>query len=569
MVMKNIRYKWVVLIILLLVGYLGFMGLGHVYFWDDESLVGITAKSFLETGKFSAWDGVNLYAYRNGGMATDDLQINTPPLDVWVCALSYKLLGVSVITSRLLFVFAGLMALLFFALILDSEFPDEDSLKIFMLLSVGFSTLFLLNIRQCRYNALAMMSSLGCFYFYLQSLKGKTAWPFIGMGLMAAILFYANSMLCAGFLVSLGLMHLVYHRREYSAFHWKAVTIAIFGFLALTVPYAVAHRIWNRHDFDFIYRDPLVLRKIKLMFAYLRDMNLINALPWMLVAVLGFMIWKDKKNVPELDKIQRWVFLAVVNNLMIALLSPQPTNEPGYSDVRYLIVAYALLMGISGYILWLVYRKNNLAGCILLVLYIFTTFFTVIPFAKKLKITPYDLELKWLFPSYLAEIHTPYPVGYPVVADYLLKNVKPGEMVMIWPEHATYPIRYITDKKILFGCSLNQYTHLDQDKMRKLSPRIFLEDNYPDWFVAFGRFGNASYLLGSFQREHWEGENSVKYGYMMVKYIDYYWDQTQRPEIYWHHFGPKQDFSQEDEGIYIYKRFTLSVDSTLLKESKP
>lgn len=560
--MKKIRFIWIALGIGLLCTYLGFKGLGNAYFWDDESLVGITATNLLETGKMAAWDGVNLYSYRNGGMVTDDLRMNTPPLDVWVCALSFKIMGPSVLSGRLPFVLAGLLALMFFFLILEKEFPQQDSLKVYMLVSFAFSTLFLLNIRQCRYNSFAMMSSLGCFYFYLRTLDAKKIWPFAGMALMGVLLFYANSMFCAAFLVSLGMMHLIFHRREYSVFQWKAISLAIAGFLALTVPYALYYKIWIRHDFDFIYADSSLIRKCKLIFWYLRDMNLINALPWMFLVLLGILKGREKTALPHGNKMIQWGFIGTINILMIALISPQPTNNPGYGDVRYLMVSYAFMIGISGYILWLLYRKYPLAGHLLLVIYIFSNIFTLIPFSKQLKLIPYNLNFQWLLPAYLVEIHSEYPTGTPPVAEFLLQNVKPGEMVMSWPEHTVYPLRFITGKRIFYGCGLNQYTHLEPAKIRALDSRLLLEDNYPDWFVSYGLRNDTPSLLEMFQRTHWEGDKEIQYRYRMVKYIDYYWDQTQRPEIYWHHFGPKRDFAPVLEGIYIFQKVSLEEDQT-------
>src|SRR5208283_5559404 len=100
---SRVPVRYVLVLFFLIIIYLSFHRLGNLYYWDDEAQVGIIAKNFLSSGKLTGWDGRNLYAFSDGGALDANLRTRNPPLDILVCALSFKLLGVSNESGRLLF----------------------------------------------------------------------------------------------------------------------------------------------------------------------------------------------------------------------------------------------------------------------------------------------------------------------------------------------------------------------------------------------------------------------------------------------------------------------------------
>ncbi len=60
-------------------------------------------------------------------------------------------------------------------------------------------------------------------------------------------------------------------------------------------------------------------------------------------------------------------------------------------------------------------------------------------------------------------------------------------------------------------------------------------------------------MLKKFQRQHREGGRLVRYLYRREARLPIFWDQTQRPELFIHSFGPVHRFAP-DEAVFIYRR---------------
>jgi hypothetical protein len=107
---------------------LGLLRLDNTYFWDDEALVGIVSKNLLATGRLTGWDGRNLLAYRDGTALDANLRPINAPLDFYVAAGSFWLLGPTTWAGRFPFVLAGLASLIVFADLLRRHFGRRSSL---------------------------------------------------------------------------------------------------------------------------------------------------------------------------------------------------------------------------------------------------------------------------------------------------------------------------------------------------------------------------------------------------------------------------------------------------------
>ena len=190
--MTRKTYLITICILMVVVTYLGFKGLGSARLWDDESQVTIMAKNLNQTGELTGWDGRNLYAYRNGGALDAHLRPVNPPLDIWLDALSFKVLGMSAWSARIPFVILGLAALLFLFSILEQEFKDEYWLKLFIFIAFAFSCTYLLNIRQARYYACSLLFSVAAYDFYLR-FRTRPNWQWsLGIVICTVLSFFAN-----------------------------------------------------------------------------------------------------------------------------------------------------------------------------------------------------------------------------------------------------------------------------------------------------------------------------------------------------------------------------------------
>ena len=133
--------------IIIISAYLSLRGLSYNYFWDDEAETALFARNLLQTGRLAAWDGRNLISRRDG-IHLDRNWVNrfNSPLQFYLTAASFRLLGESTQSGRLPFVLLGLASLPFFYLILRLESEDDFNFSLIGLIILSLSPSFLLFI---------------------------------------------------------------------------------------------------------------------------------------------------------------------------------------------------------------------------------------------------------------------------------------------------------------------------------------------------------------------------------------------------------------------------------------
>jgi 4-amino-4-deoxy-L-arabinose transferase-like glycosyltransferase len=556
----NGRMKWLLLVIPVLIAcsYLSLKHLDNTYFWDDEALVGIIANNFLNTGSFTGWDGRNLFTYRNGILLDAQLRIINPPLEYLVTAGSFWLFGVSTWAGRLPFVVAGLLSVVVFALLLRHTWKKEVWLWGYTLGGLALSPALVLNIRQCRYYALALLFSLCTFAVYRLCLQTKRWRDFTAFGIFAALLFYSNYLLGIPFLLALGMIHLIFHRRAWSAMAWKKMALTMALFCLATVPYAFFYRIWERPDSPTA--EVWYLRKLTLLLWNLRDVNLIGYFPWLVAGGLTYVYLRDRKQHPTIIRTAgEWLIFSMGFLVFLALFSPQQTKIPGIADVRYLIPVLPFLTGLTGICLWGIHQRMPIVAVLLFVVSLSTNILTL---------TPFNREFRWLLPAYLKEIHQDYPTANREVARFLQRNTQQDELILTFPLHTNYPIMFYTGDKLLFCCTLDNNTRLPRERLAQLHAPLFIAQHRPDWFVAFGYSPMTVQLLAFFSQSHQDdGSHHGQEHYRLVEILDVYWDDTNRPELPWHSFGAKTDFDRRSEAVYVFKRVADGGEKHAISEA--
>lgn len=523
--------------------YLSFVHLDNTCFWDDEARAGIIGRNFLSTRRLTGWDGRNLLAYRNGTTLDENLRTVDPPLSFLVTAASFKVFGPSTWAGRIPFVIAGLTGLTIFAFLLRYDFGKDQWLWVYALGVLAFSVVFLLNIRQCRYYALSLLFSQLSFYAYRRCLAKEGIQWFIILSGSSILLFYSNFLVCAAFLLALGVYHLMFHRHDFGARGWGMLAAAVGLFALATVPYALHYSIWDRPDIPT--REVWYLRKSNLLLWNFRELNLLGCLPWTVaVSLVCFLVPCWKKQVIPRTTVQ-WAVFSLGYVFFLALLSPQPTNVDTIADVRYLLPAVPFLAGLVGAFLWFVHQRMKIVALAI---------FAIIVSSNLLTLTPFNMNFRWLLPAYVREVHTVYPTSYGAVVNFLAKNAGEDDLIYASPQYCNYPLMFYLGQKLRFCCLLDYRTPLSEETVRKLDAPLFIEEHYPDWFVAFGSHRAASQLLDYFSRRHNEDGTVTRFSYRLAKTLDVYWFDTSRPELPWHSFGPKTDFDQRVEAVYIFQR---------------
>ncbi|MDA2916238.1 glycosyltransferase family 39 protein [Nitrospinae bacterium AH_259_B05_G02_I21] len=545
---------WVAVLILVASGYLTFTGLDNTYFWDDEAEMGIVARNFLSTGQLTAWDGRNLFAPRNGKTLTRELTVNEPPLSSLVTALSFRLLGISTWAARFPFAIAGLATLFVFAMILREEFGTQSWLWVYALGSLALSVTFLLFIRQCRYYALSLLFSSLTYYAYRKCLATRHLLWFIIVGISSILLFFSNYLVGGAFLGSLTILHLVFHRKSFSIIDWGKMALSVTIFAGATVPYGVTHSIWYRPAQIMGPPEPWLARKLTVLWWNLIDIDRISALPWVTVVLLTFLLILRRER--KLGRITlEWAIVGLGNVIIVALTSPQPTNVPTVADVRYLIASLPFFAGFTGVFIWLLHQWKKPLGPVMLAALLCSNVFTINMLDNRIIGGMTIIKgARWLLPAYIREVHNNYPTSIAVASNFLNKNARQDDLVYVLPSEYNWPLLFYVGEKIKLCCFLNEKSPLSKEDMRKLQAPLFIDEHYPDWVVVFGAHPEALKMVRAFSRPHLRGLQVVNFNYQLVQTLDAYWRQTQRPELFWHSFGPKTDFDRDRLGVYIFRR---------------
>ena len=537
---------WMAVLILVASGYLTLTGLDNAYFWDDEARTANIAKNFLTSGQLTNWDGRNLIAYRRGVYLRPGLKILHMTSHFPVTALSFRLFGVSTWAARFPFAIAGLATLFVFALILKEEFGTQSWLWVYALGSLALSVTFLLFIRQSRYFALSLLFSSFSYYVYRRCLRTRHIGWFILLAISSLALFYSNFLIGGAFLTSLVILHLIFHREDFTIKEWAKLALAVGIFASIAVPYAISHPIFYRPDLGGP-PEPMIARKLMLLWWHLREIDRMYVLPWGVLALLAllFLLRRERK---LLRVALEWATLGIVNVVVIALVSYQSTISPvRHAEARFLIASLPFFAGLTGILLWFIHQWKKPLALVLFVVLICSNVFSLHLFNP-------NTGFRWLLPAYIREIHNAYPTSISVVSDYLRTNSKQDELVYAYPEYFHGPLQFYLGDRIRICCLLDEQSPLSKEDLRKLDAPLFNDEHFPDWVIMFGSPRRAFNMLHYFSRPHLQGQNIVRSKYRLAKQLDVFWKQTQRPELPWHSFGPTTDFDRRFEGVYIYRR---------------
>ena len=567
---KSPRFFWpIISAIFLCATYLTFVGLDHAYFWDDEAEVGIVAKNYLNTGQLTGWDRRNLFAYHNGTLLDQNMRPTNPPLHYFVAAAGFKLFGVSTWAGRFPFVLFGLGTLILFALILRDEFRGQPALAIYSFATLALSVGFLLHIRQCRYFALTVFFAVLTFYFYRRCLEKKNWIDFVWLGISAAIFFYAQYLLCASFLLALGLVHLVFagartarprenltddQSKSFST-RGRAVrapfVLAAGIFLIATVPYAIKYKIWFRPDLG--ETDPWLTMRPKMLWTNLTQLNELNFMPWMVFTALVFFLFRERRNDFVRRKIFPWIVFSGGYVFFLSLLTQVPKNTD-VAPNRYLFTALPFLAVMSGAAFWFLHRHAQIVGTIALAAILGTNVFGL---------APGNNEFRSLLPAYISEVHHEYPTSYRAAAEFINANCEKDANVFAYPEFCTYPLMFYCGDKVRFGCSIDVTgirsvgeipPSIPRATLDRLNAPLYFDQNFPDYFVAFGMSEDVGNLLEYFSRPHEQNGREVKFNYRPLTNLNVFAGDTSRPELTRHTFGPKTDFNRDRDSVVVFKR---------------
>lgn len=159
--------------------------------WVDEAETALLGRSILVHGVPTAFDGINLISQEIGREYGPDYVWHwTPWLEKYLAAASFAALGESTLSARLPFALLGVLAVLSMYPLARALFGDR-LVAVLAMAFLALSVPFLLHVRQCRYYAPAILSSIWVLYCFARLPDGRWR-AVLGLVLASHALFQSN-----------------------------------------------------------------------------------------------------------------------------------------------------------------------------------------------------------------------------------------------------------------------------------------------------------------------------------------------------------------------------------------
>lgn len=462
-----------VLVAVFLVGVLLlFYNFDNYYLWGDEGETAFLGKNTLKYGLPYAFDGRNLYEFRNGYALNSQFLLPLSPwLQYYVTALSFLFWGFTTFASRLPFVIAGAIGPLIQYCFVRHYFHDRK-LALITMTVMYTSVSYLLFSRQCRYYAIVMLFSALVALLYSR-FEGRRIEIILTYPLF--MLFMAsNYLVAAPFMTAMAMAFFLFDdkKKAYRFFFWPLTTAVLVEVGIILWLFSVGGP-----------NNPEVLRNIgpihflKVTWLYLKDYNFNQLLPLgiFIVLILHWLVsWRTGKH-SESAKIRKE--MAVVATVffftvILAMLSPESSGD-AHANIRYATVAFPFLFLIQGFAIVKTIRWKAWVGYALLTVTLCSNLMTFNPFRS-------------LLYEYVLENYRPFPNAVKAAVTFLETRVGQDDLVLVSPNHMIGPMEFYLGDKVLL-CNV-----IDEQNKNLLAagvtlPRyIYGDDTIPQWVVLFG-----------------------------------------------------------------------------------
>lgn len=519
--------RFYLITLLVIFGLLSILGAKKHPLWPDEAYTGVFARNVMNFGYPTAWDGQNIAAYRNGKVLNTQLIDSvTPWLQYYVTAASFKLFGISTFSARLPFIIASLITV-WISYRLASSGSQKLHYRFVSLLLMCTSVPFILFSYQARYYALA--SLLTTFFVYRILISRPASFANLFFTTVVAIaLFYSSPLACVSLLLALVLPMYFFKINQLKQF------ILILAFVGIaSIPWFLVFRGDAASAQESFINFNLV-NGSDLFFRYIKDINDLNILPWLLV--FGFMYEPIRSKFFKSKNLMFLTLTCVMYLIFLSLLSPQQLQITAYSDIRYAMNIVPFLLLIVAGLLTYSWQVHRLAGTFMLLILTFTNFFSLRP---PFRIWLYDFLHEVTDRSYIS------PVA--VAVDFFYKNAQAGDYVFVSPDYyADSLIFYLDDQIRVINRLLTGNERLIRPNKHRLPPYVYQYNDQPQWLIFFSK-------RLQFDSRALPAQTDLS-KYEEIKIPIFAHDLT-RPEIFMHSFYPVKPESDTDY-IYIYRRKT-------------
>lgn len=512
----------------------------HTLMWDDEASVVWFAKNYNREGNIIAYDGHNIFSYRNGQLIDNQLSYNNPPMDIYYAAAVIKYFGEADNTLRIAFTIPGIIALLLYLGCLRKMSDSDDTWFAYTATLLSLSVNYLLieqNVRYYSLNFLLAASALFATLKFIDSNRraNKLLWLIVQL-LSLYLLFICHSLAATcWWAMCLWLMFRKHTIQFHPKHHTTRVVVAAHSALfAANAYFFVSQNALNRPDLR--NQDSLLVKYKKLIEWLLVDLNALNVLPLSVALALLLLYVFQRRKLPLSFRIL--LEAGTLFLLLILLLNPQPTSQSDHFDVRYLYIILPLLYAWVAYLLSRLHRAGRfgpISAITLSGVFICSSLFSCIPSPD---------GPRWLLPAYVAEKSKPFPTAYSELLQYIDRHFDGKKKILTLPGfHNTVLLRYRPEKIEITNTLDPQTCPLSPNTIDSLRMHcLYIGACKPDYVFQFGvaeTLADYPFKAGDFRvcDTLWIYAHEV--------------DIT-RPELFWHSFGPRPLQDSSRQALYIF-----------------
>lgn len=501
-----------------------FVNLGTYPLWDDESLVALGAKGIRRTGDTVATIDHNIVAYRGGVLLNDMRDRGLPPLGSYLAALSFTVFGEGSWSARIPFALIGLgTVVLMLRWARVTGFTGGQLLLLSLVLLANVS--FFLFCRQCRYYALVIGLSTALAWLYTTWPCGK--WTPLVMALFAVMLFASHSL---AFVVVSAALFLDYGLWQRNTRRLDIRQLAAF-LLPQAIGIAAILLVWNpaRTGFGQYAAANSLAERLQLLGWHVRDVVQCEFVSLPMVACAAWLAGTQRDR-----HLARGLTAMAIILIVTSALSPQLVKQTTVADVRYVTPVIPLGIAIGSRSLWLISRHNIVIAFALLIPFYALNLGNGGPLLWcSLRSTPR---------AFVGELTTPIANPYTPAIDWIRRNVRHHDTVLVLPDYFTYPLMFHAPEPQYawqLESAVGQFEGVAEIHIRGKVP--------PDYVICFGpvvREVEAAMNV-------WQRQGIV---YDRAAVLQVFWKDLYRPELFWRSFQTVSPRNLESECIYVFQR---------------
>lgn len=497
--------------------------LDHYYLWGDEGETAFLGKNTLKFGLPYAFDGRNLYEFRNGFADNRDFLLPLSPwLQYYVVAFSFALFGFTTFAARALFSFFATFIPLVQYLFVRQYFHNQR-LAFFNALVMMTSTSYLLFCRQSRYFAIIMFLGTLVAYFYV-IYEDRPSYR-IGVYCLFMVMVAANYLLAIPFLAAMGISCFLFDDRH------KSIRFFLLPFILVTLCEACLI-VWlmsrggpnnpevlrNLHPMDFL----------RVFWLYLKDYNLTQLLPvGSIVLTILFRIQRGffrSNDLWEKSRKELTILCTIILfTIFLSVLSPESRSQAN-SNIRYAVVIFPFLLLVQALAVEEAYLWRKWAGVVLLFVLIGTNVLTFTPFRS-------------YFYEYVRENVRPFDNSVKVAVRFLTERSSQDQKVLVSPNHMMAPFQFYLGDRLLISHVIGEDNKNLLAAGVSLPRHLYSSEIVPDWVVLFGPVVDMPHTYRQLQR--------LNFSEYRVHTLPIFGPDVSRPEVFWRSFTPIVKYPQE------------------------